>query len=967
MLFALRLIFLTTALFLSANVRAQDPDSYIREEHIQGYRVLFVDVDSDNDTYIEAVVHSGSLQDPPETLGVAHFLEHIIASGSLSFPRRTDPFRTLNEIGSANAETRSIGTLYYWQGQVDKLKQAAQIISSFVSQPEFDPYAIETERKAILDEWATSESSDPDSRLADALSGILYERHPITKPILGNKNTIKRIHQQDLKDYWKLHYQPKNVDFIVCAPFSKNKRLFSSVRNSMKRFLKNREDAGEIPQIKALDEHWWNVKNSAISVHSPQLVGNHLFLTIPLRDAKLHQLEDLKRILSPLESQVPGSPYDELRKLNLVDQVIVDVDNPPTGALLHISVVLNKHKEMSSESILFISRRLLGALNSIAQGEDISRLLDIDAKNDRLQAKDLKQDAEGIAHILREALFENIDYKNYLNRYLEPQNLDQTAIRNIFSLMIPEYMQSTLLRQSSQKLEQSSKEMPWMSYGKSEDFQLTDLRQYLATGQRQRNSDPGISWPEALNAGPSLPPTEEQKKKKKRSFIKQVDSLATLVGLADFKDEHAGIELILKKPAASFEEVLALDLLVETWNNEQNFSQWTWMSELTGLEVNSNELEDQLELRLSASGPTEAVHLVPLRFVQELKSFKIDQGALDRTYRYLKDTFDDLRQGFAANIAVEDSLYILSPSHLHIFDRRAMFHEQKISLQMVLDIQKRFFEKADIFISAAGNTDESRLTHLAAKLRKLVPNELTEGERLITQKSTLDALEKINDPISVQIPLHTNGEAADESTSIGMAQSSLYKPSLEERVYLSLAIQLISDSVFAKNRRFGYIQEASMHKLSSNASLAFMLISQTGSIEKLPAIRKGWENVRRRLLKPNEDELENMKNQILDSIEVHKTFDRKWNALAKFGLLNFDRWKLPSIPGSAKSIKILKQLHPEEVFKLAVKLMTLAPKLTVIVAPSDTPIPQEALGSCTQAFKDVTTLTRALREGSKLQ
>ena len=91
-------------------------------------------------------VRSGSLNDPPEVNGLAHFCEHMLFLGSDKYPDDNHYAAHLTKSGgSRNAATAEDYTFFYFDVKNDYLGSTLDIFSQFFKKPHFNENSVARE------------------------------------------------------------------------------------------------------------------------------------------------------------------------------------------------------------------------------------------------------------------------------------------------------------------------------------------------------------------------------------------------------------------------------------------------------------------------------------------------------------------------------------------------------------------------------------------------------------------------------------------------------------------------------------------------------------------------------------------------------------------------------------------------------------------------------------------------------
>lgn len=167
---------------------------------------------------LSLMIKYGSIDDEAEKIGAAHFLEHMLVSGS---QKRIKLQHQIEELGGCSSfETTNDSTFVSLDIFSEKLIQASEIMTKLVFDQTFEQEKLVLERKVILNEIAEA-FDDPRDRTAQALIKNLFPSHPIRHPILGTKKTINELTLEDIKKTHSCQYTPSNMVLILTGNVTK--------------------------------------------------------------------------------------------------------------------------------------------------------------------------------------------------------------------------------------------------------------------------------------------------------------------------------------------------------------------------------------------------------------------------------------------------------------------------------------------------------------------------------------------------------------------------------------------------------------------------------------------------------------------------------------------------------------------------------------------------------------------------
>ena len=148
--------------------------------------------------------------------GMSHFIEHLLFKGTKNRSSReiSEAFDTLG--AEFNAFTAKEYTCYYTRLIDEHVETGIEILSDMVQNPLFATDDIQSERKAVLEEINLHEDS-PDERIHDLFMEALWPTHALGKPILGHAETVGSFNRDDVLEYYRREYIPKNMILAVAG------------------------------------------------------------------------------------------------------------------------------------------------------------------------------------------------------------------------------------------------------------------------------------------------------------------------------------------------------------------------------------------------------------------------------------------------------------------------------------------------------------------------------------------------------------------------------------------------------------------------------------------------------------------------------------------------------------------------------------------------------------------------------
>ena len=187
----------------------------------------------------------GSLSDPADLEGLAHFCEHLLFLGTEKYPDENAYSSFLSKHGgNSNAFTAGDHTNYYFDVAADYLEKALDIFASFFTCPLFLDSCTDRELNAVDSEHMKNLQADS-WRAYQITKDICDSNHPYSRFSTGNKFTLAERPaslgintRQELIEFHKKYYSANimTVSLLGKEPISLLRdwvvEKFSSIKNS---------------------------------------------------------------------------------------------------------------------------------------------------------------------------------------------------------------------------------------------------------------------------------------------------------------------------------------------------------------------------------------------------------------------------------------------------------------------------------------------------------------------------------------------------------------------------------------------------------------------------------------------------------------------------------------------------------------------------------------------------------------
>jgi predicted Zn-dependent peptidase len=184
-----------------------------------GIKVMLAPMKDSLSTTVFVMVHTGSKYETKGNNGISHFLEHMCFKGTKKRPTAMDISKALDEIGSQyNAFTSQEFTGYFAKAHPKNIDVLIDVISDIYLNPTFDPKELQKEKGVIIEEINMYEDM-PHKQVENVFAQAMYGDQPAGWSIIGSKENVKKMDENDLRKYWQSHYVAHATTVLVSGNF----------------------------------------------------------------------------------------------------------------------------------------------------------------------------------------------------------------------------------------------------------------------------------------------------------------------------------------------------------------------------------------------------------------------------------------------------------------------------------------------------------------------------------------------------------------------------------------------------------------------------------------------------------------------------------------------------------------------------------------------------------------------------
>jgi zinc protease len=277
------------------------------------------------------LVKAGGADDSYGKSGVAHYIEHLMFSGTQANPAGTYE-RTVAKVGGEqNAFTTEDYTGYYATVPKESLETVMQLDSDRLQHLAFTPDQAARELKVITEERNQRIENNPEALLQEQLDAITFLNHPYHQPLIGWAEDMATFTGPDAQRFFDKFYKPGNMILVVAGDIDAR-----HVRRLAQRYY------GKLPAGSAPPRNWplepplrltRHAEMRDAKVQSPRLVRQYIAPSLKYGDTT--QVMPLKVMAQYLGGGQTSLLYQSLvREQKLASSVSVDYDHFRIGPAL---------------------------------------------------------------------------------------------------------------------------------------------------------------------------------------------------------------------------------------------------------------------------------------------------------------------------------------------------------------------------------------------------------------------------------------------------------------------------------------------------------------------------------------------------------------------------------------------------------------------------------------------------------
>jgi zinc protease len=184
-----------------------------------GLTLLLIESHSLPMVQIDLLVPAGAILDPPSQAGLSYLTANLLEEGTEKRSSK-EVADLLDAIGTDFGVSPGSDYATFSMKLLKKdIEKGFDIFSDILIHPRFQEEELSRAKHELLSRLA-DEKDDPETVASKAFDKALFGEHPYHQPLEGDEETIKNINVNDLKQFYKNYYSPKNSIIALVGDLS---------------------------------------------------------------------------------------------------------------------------------------------------------------------------------------------------------------------------------------------------------------------------------------------------------------------------------------------------------------------------------------------------------------------------------------------------------------------------------------------------------------------------------------------------------------------------------------------------------------------------------------------------------------------------------------------------------------------------------------------------------------------------
>ncbi len=164
------------------------------------------------------VIRAGSKYENQNSMGASHFLEHLLFDGTKNRSRVELSEGIKDRGGYINAHTDKEFTEFILLMPQEQFEFGFEILADMLFNSNFPEKELAKERKVVIEE-IKKDLSSLDYQVETFFDSLVFANTPYAQPVLGSEESINKISEKEIEEYYKTYYQPNHMLVLVMGDF----------------------------------------------------------------------------------------------------------------------------------------------------------------------------------------------------------------------------------------------------------------------------------------------------------------------------------------------------------------------------------------------------------------------------------------------------------------------------------------------------------------------------------------------------------------------------------------------------------------------------------------------------------------------------------------------------------------------------------------------------------------------------
>lgn len=169
---------------------------------------------------VNTIYDVGARDESPAQTGFAHLFEHLMFGGSIHIENFDTPLQLAG--GECNAFTNNDITNYYSTIPAANIDTALWLESDRMLSLAFTQKSLDVQKSVVVEEFKQRYLNQPYGDVWHQFRPLIYKQHPYQWPTIGVElSHIENAHLEDVKAFFKKHYNPQNAILVIGGNYDK--------------------------------------------------------------------------------------------------------------------------------------------------------------------------------------------------------------------------------------------------------------------------------------------------------------------------------------------------------------------------------------------------------------------------------------------------------------------------------------------------------------------------------------------------------------------------------------------------------------------------------------------------------------------------------------------------------------------------------------------------------------------------